>query len=186
MIAPSHTIIACCMGSDLDPRTSEKEGNVESAWCPTVWLAWGLKRMPPALRGPDTLQRPLKQPPPIAGWVHPWVNRSGSSEGLRLQEETAVRATSWKQEYGSSRGFDLQFHFARNGDFFFFFSKKHWTSLNFRPFTNIFLGQKRRKKKPHKMPVTATHFHNESWTQNHSYVANKETMCFHISLLEII
>ena len=69
---------------------------------------------------------------------------------------------------------------------FFFFSKKHWTSLNFRPFTNIFLGQKRRKKKPHKMPVTATHFHNESWTQNHSYVANKETMCFHISLLEII
>lgn len=36
------------------------------------------------------------------------------------------------------------------------------------------------------MPVTATHFHNESRTQNHSYVANKETMCFHISLLEII
>lgn len=28
------------------------------------------------------------------------------------------------------------------------------------------------------MPVTATHFHNESRTQNHSYVANKETMCF--------
>ena len=40
------------------------------------------------------------------------------------------------------------FHFARNGDFFFF--KKHWTSLNFRPFTNIFLGQKRRKKNPTK------------------------------------
>lgn len=36
------------------------------------------------------------------------------------------------------------------------------------------------------MPVAATHFHNESQTQNHSYVANKATMCFHILLLEII
>lgn len=33
---------------------------------------------------------------------------------------------------------------------FFFFFKKHWTSLNFRPFTNIFLGQKRRRKNPTK------------------------------------
>lgn len=36
------------------------------------------------------------------------------------------------------------------------------------------------------MPVAATHFHNESWTQNHSYVANKGTVCFQISLLEIM
>ena len=36
------------------------------------------------------------------------------------------------------------------------------------------------------MPVAATHFHIESRTQNHSYVANKGTMCFHILLLEII
>ena len=40
------------------------------------------------------------------------------------------------------------FHFARNGDFFFF--QKALDFLNFRPFTNIFLGQKRRKKNPTK------------------------------------
>ena len=96
------------------------------------------------------LSRGLRRPPPIAGCVHPWVNRSGSSEELRLQEETAVRATNWKQKYGSSRGFDLQFSFCKEWRFFFFFFKKHWTSLNFRPFTNIFLGQKRRKKTPTK------------------------------------
>ena len=96
------------------------------------------------------LSRGLRRPPPIAGCVHPWVNRSGSSEKLRVQEETAVRATNWKQKYGSSRGFDLQFSFCKEWGFFFFFFKKHWTSLNFRPFTNIFLGQKRRRKNPTK------------------------------------
>lgn len=64
--------------------------------------------------------RGLRRPPPIAGCVHPWVNRSGSSEELRLQEETAVRATNWKQKYGSSRGFDLQFSFCKEWGFFFF------------------------------------------------------------------
>ena len=90
-------------------------------------MAWlGSQEDAPPLRGPDTLQRRLKQPPPVAGWVHPWVNMSGSSEELRLQEETAVRATDWKQKCGSSRGFDLQFSFCKEWGFFFF--KKHWTS----------------------------------------------------------
>lgn len=45
---------------------------------------------------------------------------------------------------------------------------------------------KKEEKNTHKMPVVATPFHNESRTQNHSYVVNKGTMCFHISLLESI
>lgn len=66
-------------------------------------------------------------------------------------------------EYGSSEVLICNFHFARNGDFFF---QKALDFLEFRPFTNIFLGQKE-EKTPTKCPsqlLTSTVNHGHKTT----------------------
>lgn len=91
---------------------------------------------------------PPPPPPTPAGWVHPWVDTLGSSEEPRLWEETERGRLAGSRNMVSPEVLLCDLHFARNGDFFLF--KKQWISLNFRPFTNIFLGEKRRKKSPTK------------------------------------
>ena len=89
-----------------------------------MWLGWGLKRIPPPLGVPDSLQRPLMQPPrpprPPAGWVHPGVDTVGSSEEPRLWKEIERGRLAGSRNMVSPEVLICDLYFARNGDFFSF------------------------------------------------------------------
>lgn len=152
------------MISQFLPLTLTQEPQRQNQmWNPFVSQECGLaevsERHPHFLRRPDSLERPLMQPPTVR-WVHLWVDMLVSSQGGGW-EENAAYVTCWEERCGSSRGFDLQSSFCKEWGFFF---SKHGTSLNFRPFTNIFLGGKKHTTKCLSQLLTSTVNHRHKTT----------------------
>lgn len=155
----------CCHISDCKrhSRLSPRKG----PWKGAASLV--TQRTPPHPRDPDSLKLLWCNPGHMGGQVKLWSE-------WRRQQESAVWAIGWELQ----RFWFIIFVLQGSGIFPF---KKHSTSLNFRPFTNIFLGGNEKKKSsPKCLPQLLT----STMNHKHKTTARRLTRHFHSSSLGII